>query len=43
MGDTDYTVNLDTWRLEVAGRVGTPLSLNYFDDFLNNGSSKHGP
>ncbi len=29
MGDTDYTVNLDTWRLEVAGRVGTPLSLTY--------------
>ena len=29
MGDTGYTVNLDTWRLEVAGRVGTPLSLTY--------------
>ncbi len=29
MGDTSYTVNLDTWRLEVAGRVGTPLSLTY--------------
>ena len=29
MGDTDYTVNLDTWRLEVAGRVGTPLRLTY--------------
>lgn len=29
MGDTGYTVDLDTWRLEVAGRVGTPLSLTY--------------
>ena len=29
MGDTGYTVNLDTWRLEVAGHVGTPLSLTY--------------
>ena len=29
MGDTDYTVNLETWRLEVAGRVRTPLSLTY--------------
>jgi sulfoxide reductase catalytic subunit YedY len=29
MGDTGYTVNLDSWRLEVAGRVGTPLSLTY--------------
>ena len=29
MGSPDYTVILDTWRLEVAGRVGTPLSLNY--------------
>jgi sulfoxide reductase catalytic subunit YedY len=29
MGDTGYTVNLDTWRLEVAGRVGAPLSLSY--------------
>ena len=29
MGDTDYTVNLDTWHLEVGGNVGTPLSLSY--------------
>ena len=29
MGDTDYTVTLDTWRLEVRGNVGTPLSLSY--------------
>jgi sulfoxide reductase catalytic subunit YedY len=29
MGDTDYTVNLAAWRLEVGGRVGTPLSLTY--------------
>ena len=29
MGDTDYTVTLDTWRLEVKGNVGTSLSLSY--------------
>ena len=29
MGDTDYAVNLETWRLEVAGRVRTQLSLTY--------------
>ena len=29
MGDTGYTVNLNTWRLEVGGHVGTPLSLSY--------------
>ena len=29
MGDTGYTIDLDTWRLEVAGRVGMPLSLTY--------------
>ena len=29
MGDTDHTVNLETWRLEVAGRVRTPISLTY--------------
>jgi sulfoxide reductase catalytic subunit YedY len=29
MGLTDHGVNLDTWRLEVAGHVRRPLSLNY--------------
>ena len=29
MGDTGYTVNLNTWRLEVGGHVGTPLNLSY--------------
>lgn len=29
MGLTDHTVNLDSWRLEVTGRVKTPLSLTY--------------
>ena len=29
MGDTDYAVNLETWRLEVAGCVRTQLSLTY--------------
>ncbi len=29
MGETDYGVDLDAWRLEVAGRVRKPLSLTY--------------
>jgi sulfoxide reductase catalytic subunit YedY len=29
MGATDHEVQLDRWRLVVAGRVGTPLSLAY--------------
>jgi DMSO/TMAO reductase YedYZ molybdopterin-dependent catalytic subunit len=29
MGDTNYTANVNDWRLEVAGRVGTPLRLAY--------------
>ena len=29
MGETDYEVNLDAWRLEVRGRVETPLRLTY--------------
>ena len=29
MGETDYEVNLDAWRLKVTGHVKTPLSLTY--------------
>jgi len=29
MGETDYQVNLDAWRLKVTGHVKTPLSLTY--------------
>lgn len=29
MGLTDHRVNLETWRLEVTGQVGVPLSLTY--------------
>jgi DMSO/TMAO reductase YedYZ molybdopterin-dependent catalytic subunit len=29
MGLSDYTANPDTWRLEVTGRVKTPLKLTY--------------
>jgi sulfoxide reductase catalytic subunit YedY len=29
MGLNDHAVVLDDWRLEVAGKVGTPLSLTY--------------
>ena len=29
MGDTKYDVDLNDWRLEVTGRVGTPLQLAY--------------
>ncbi len=29
MGDSSYGVNLNTWRLEVAGRVKKPLNLSY--------------
>ena len=29
MGITDHEVHLDTWRLEVSGRVKTPLRLSY--------------
>lgn len=29
MGDSNYSVDLNDWRLEVTGRVGTPLRLTY--------------
>ncbi|MHC4487302.1 MAG: molybdopterin-dependent oxidoreductase [Planctomycetota bacterium] len=29
MGDSNYSVDLNDWRLEVTGGVGTPLSLTY--------------
>jgi sulfoxide reductase catalytic subunit YedY len=29
MGLSDYSVNLDKWRLEIAGQVNTPLRLKY--------------
>jgi sulfoxide reductase catalytic subunit YedY len=29
MGDSSYGVNINTWRLEVAGRVKKPLNLSY--------------
>ena len=29
MGDINYSVNINDWRLEVTGRVGTPLRLAY--------------
>ena len=29
MGDTNYNVNINDWRLKVTGRVGTPLRLAY--------------
>jgi sulfoxide reductase catalytic subunit YedY len=29
MGDSNYSLNLNDWRLDVMGGVGTPLSLTY--------------
>jgi len=29
MGDSSYGVNLNTWRLEIAGRVRRPMKLSY--------------
>ena len=37
MGDTNYNASINDWRLEVAGRVGTPLRLAY-SDILSLGS-----
>jgi sulfoxide reductase catalytic subunit YedY len=29
MGDSNYSVDLNAWRLEVTGRINTPLRLTY--------------
>jgi len=29
MGESNYEMNMETWRLDVTGRVGTPLTLTY--------------